>query len=123
VQRCDPCAPGHVHFPAWLAVVNVLGMLGIVIAVMASNAMLRQQADEGTALHIWQLLMVGRVPVAGFAPTSKTFVHSPAHHFVMGTVGTSQQKDALILSPPSKRRRLENRITQPLEFPSSTIGL
>jgi hypothetical protein len=32
--RCDLCAPGHVHFPAWLALVIVLA---IVIAVIASN--------------------------------------------------------------------------------------
>jgi len=30
--RCDQCAPGHVHFPAWLALVIVLA---IVIAVIA----------------------------------------------------------------------------------------
>jgi hypothetical protein len=32
--RCDLCAPGHVHFPAWLALVIVLS---IVIAMIASN--------------------------------------------------------------------------------------
>jgi hypothetical protein len=33
-SRCDLCAPGHVHFPAWLALSIVLA---IVIAVIASN--------------------------------------------------------------------------------------
>jgi len=31
-----PCAPGHFHFPAWLALVLVLA---IVIAVIAFNAL------------------------------------------------------------------------------------
>jgi hypothetical protein len=33
-SRCDLCAPGHLHFPAWLAVVIVLA---IVVAVIARN--------------------------------------------------------------------------------------
>ena len=33
--RCDLCAPGHVHFPVWLALVIVLA---IVIAVIALNS-------------------------------------------------------------------------------------
>jgi hypothetical protein len=33
--RCDLCAPGHVRFPAWLALVVVLA---IVIAVIAFSA-------------------------------------------------------------------------------------
>jgi hypothetical protein len=32
--RCDLCAPGHIHFPVWLALVI---LLSIVIAVIASN--------------------------------------------------------------------------------------
>jgi hypothetical protein len=32
---CDLCQPGHVHFPAWLALVIVVA---IVITVIASNA-------------------------------------------------------------------------------------
>jgi hypothetical protein len=32
--RCDLCAPGHLHFPAWLA---LLILLAIVILVMISN--------------------------------------------------------------------------------------
>ena len=34
-RRCDLCAPGHVHFPAWLASVI---LLVIVIAAIASNS-------------------------------------------------------------------------------------
>ena len=34
--RCDLCAPGHLHFPAWLALVIVLA---IVIAVIAFSAL------------------------------------------------------------------------------------
>jgi hypothetical protein len=32
---CDLCAPGHVHFPAWLALVI---LLAIVITVIAFNS-------------------------------------------------------------------------------------
>ena len=34
-SRCDRCAPGHVHFPAWLTLVIVFV---IVIAVIASKS-------------------------------------------------------------------------------------
>ncbi len=34
--RCDLCAPGHFHFPAWLVLVIVLA---IVIAVIAVNVL------------------------------------------------------------------------------------
>lgn len=37
-SRCDLCAPGHLHFPAWLALIVVLG-LGIAIAVVAFNTL------------------------------------------------------------------------------------
>jgi hypothetical protein len=35
--RCDLCAPGHVHFPAWLVLVILLAIVIPVIAVIASN--------------------------------------------------------------------------------------
>jgi hypothetical protein len=39
--------------------------LAIVIAYAAMFGVARQ-ADEGTAAHLWQLLMVGQVPVVAF---------------------------------------------------------
>lgn len=38
-SRCDLCAPGHVHVPAWLALVIVLA---IVIAVIAFSVNIKE---------------------------------------------------------------------------------
>lgn len=50
---------------ALIPVTMSLIALGIVIgyATMFGTA---RQADEGTAAHLWQLLMVGQAPVVGF---------------------------------------------------------
>jgi hypothetical protein len=50
---------------ALLPVALSLAALAIVIgyATMFGTA---RQADEGTAAHVWQLLMVGQVPVVAF---------------------------------------------------------
>jgi len=42
-----------------------LAALAIVLLYLATFGRARQ-ADEGAAAHIWQLLMVGQVPVMGF---------------------------------------------------------
>jgi hypothetical protein len=50
------------------ALVPVAMSLAALAVVMAYAAMFgtAQQADEGTAAHIWQLLMAGQVPVVAF---------------------------------------------------------
>jgi len=50
---------------ALLPVVMSLAALGTVIAYATMFGTARQ-ADEGTAAHIWQLLMAGQVPVVAF---------------------------------------------------------
>jgi hypothetical protein len=52
-SHCDLCAPGHVHFPAWLALVIVLA---IVIAVIASNS------QEDLAPRLAVLLFLRHLP-------------------------------------------------------------
>jgi hypothetical protein len=46
-----------------------LAMSGAALAVVIAYAAMfgvARQADEGTAAHLWQLLMVGQVPVVAF---------------------------------------------------------
>ncbi len=46
-----------------------IGMSLAALAVVASSALLfgiKRQPDEGTAAHLWQLLMAGQLPVIGF---------------------------------------------------------
>lgn len=50
---------------AFFPVAMSVAALGIVIAYAATFGTARQ-ADEGTAAHLWQLLMVGQVPVVAF---------------------------------------------------------
>jgi hypothetical protein len=50
---------------ALLPVVMSLAALATVIAYATTFGTARQ-ADEGTAAHIWQLLMAGQVPVVAF---------------------------------------------------------
>jgi Protein of unknown function (DUF4236) len=42
--RCDLCAPGHAHFPVWLAVVIVLA---IVIAMIAFASVFDMETTDG----------------------------------------------------------------------------
>lgn len=71
------------HPSAFLPVVlsaAALATVGIALAVLGSDAI--RQPDEGTAAHIWQLLMGGQLPIVGFfaikwvprAPTQALFV-------------------------------------------------
>jgi hypothetical protein len=50
---------------AWIP----LAMSGAALAVIAAHVALAgvaRQADEGTAAHLWQLLMAGQLPVMAF---------------------------------------------------------
>jgi hypothetical protein len=50
---------------AFIPLVMSLAALALVIIHVAMNGVARE-ADEGTAAHLWQLLMVGQVPVIAF---------------------------------------------------------
>jgi hypothetical protein len=50
----------------WIPVGMSLAALITVVAYAAMFGTARQ-ADEGTAAHVWQLLMAGQVPVVAFA--------------------------------------------------------
>jgi len=53
------------HPSAFLPVVMSLGALATVLLYLAVNGP-APQADEGTAAHIWQLLMAAQVPIVAF---------------------------------------------------------
>ena len=50
---------------AFVPVAMSLAALGVVIVhiIMSGTA---RQADEGTAAHLWQLLMAAQIPIIGF---------------------------------------------------------
>ena len=50
---------------AFLAVLMSLGAVSVVLWHLARFGPARQ-ADEGTAAHVWQLLMALQLPVVGF---------------------------------------------------------
>ena len=50
---------------AWLPIAMSLAALVLVLGHIARFGIARQ-ADEGTAAHLWQLLMAGQVPVVAF---------------------------------------------------------
>ena len=50
---------------AFLPVAMSLGALATVLLYLAMNGP-APQADEGTAAHIWQLLMAAQVPIVAF---------------------------------------------------------
>jgi hypothetical protein len=53
------------HPSAFLPVVMSLGAFATVLIYLALNGP-TPQTDEGTAAHIWQLLMAGQLPVIAF---------------------------------------------------------
>ena len=53
------------HPSAFIPVVMSLAALAIVLGHIAMFGAVRE-ADEGTAAHLWQLLMAGQVPVVAF---------------------------------------------------------
>ena len=50
---------------AWIPVVMSLTALAIVIAHVAKFGPAREP-DEGTAAHLWQILMAGQLPIIAF---------------------------------------------------------
>lgn len=50
---------------AFVPVVMSLAALGVVIGHIIISGTARQ-ADEGTAAHLWQLLMAAQIPIVGF---------------------------------------------------------
>ena len=50
---------------ALLPVAMSLAALAVVLGHIALHGVARQ-ADEGTAAHLWQLLLAGQLPVVGF---------------------------------------------------------
>jgi len=57
-----------------------MAMSGLALAIVIGYATIfgvARQADEGTAAHLWQLLMVGQVPAVAFFAI-KWFLSEPA---------------------------------------------
>lgn len=50
---------------AFVPIAMSLGALAVVLANIAMSGLVHQ-ADEGTAAHIWQLLMAGQIPILLF---------------------------------------------------------
>ena len=50
---------------ALLPMAMSLTALAMVLGFLATNGVVHQ-ADEGTEAHLWQLLMVGQMPIVGF---------------------------------------------------------
>ncbi len=48
------------------ALIPVAMSIAALATVIGYAAMFGRQADEGAAAHVWQLLMVGQVPVVAF---------------------------------------------------------
>ncbi|HET8827558.1 MAG TPA: hypothetical protein VFM77_20625 [Terriglobales bacterium] len=53
------------HPSALIPIAMSVTALGVVLGYAAMFGVARQ-VDEGTAAHIWQLLMVGQVPIVAF---------------------------------------------------------
>lgn len=57
--------PAIKHPGAWLPLAMSCAALALVLGHIAISGVARQ-ADEGTAAHLWQLLMAGQMPVIAF---------------------------------------------------------
>ena len=57
--------PALKHFSAWLPLAMSLAALAVVLAHVAMFGAARE-ADEGTAAHLWQILMVAQLPIVAF---------------------------------------------------------
>lgn len=66
---------------AWLPMAMSLAALSVVLIHIAYFGSARE-ADEGTAAHIWQLLMAAQVPIVAYF-TLKWLPRSPARGFVV----------------------------------------
>lgn len=53
------------HPSAFVPVAMSVAALGVVIVHIIISGTARQ-ADEGTAAHLWQLLMAAQIPIIGF---------------------------------------------------------
>ena len=53
------------HPTAWIPLAMSLAALSLVLGHVAMFGVVRE-ADEGTAAHLWQLLMAGQFPVIAF---------------------------------------------------------
>jgi hypothetical protein len=53
------------HPSAFLPVAMSIGALAIIVLVFTLQGT-SPQPDEGTAAHIWQLLMAGQIPIVAF---------------------------------------------------------
>jgi FtsH-binding integral membrane protein len=53
------------HFSAWLPLAMSLAALTVVLAHVAVFGAARE-ADEGTAAHLWQILMAAQLPIVAF---------------------------------------------------------
>lgn len=65
------------HPSAWVPVAMSLAALAIVLVFVAYHGT-GPQADEGTAAHIWQLLMAAQIPIVIFF-AFKWMPQSPRH--------------------------------------------
>jgi hypothetical protein len=50
---------------AFIPILMSVAALGLFLGAIAAGAAVREE-DEGTIVHIWQLLMVGQLPVLAF---------------------------------------------------------
>ena len=50
---------------AFLPIVMSLAALALVLGVVATVGVVREP-DEGTAAHVWQLLMASQIPIVGY---------------------------------------------------------
>lgn len=57
--------PALKHFSAWLPLAMSLAALTVVLAHVAVFGAARE-ADEGTAAHLWQILMAAQLPIVAF---------------------------------------------------------
>lgn len=64
--QAGPCFGSVVKMPSVAVPItmSLLALAVVVIHIVGSG--IARQADEGTAAHIWQLLMVGQIPVLLF---------------------------------------------------------
>ena len=63
------------HFSAFVPLIMSFAALATVVVHIGMFGAARE-ADEGTAAHIWQLLMAGQVPVVAFFAI-KWLAHAP----------------------------------------------
>ena len=68
---------------AFVPIAMSLAAMGLIVGYVAMFGTARQ-ADEGTAAHLWQLLMAGQLPVIAFFATKWLPVHPRQALLVLG---------------------------------------